>query len=108
MKTIIIFVLLVLSSGKMNNVIRDASPSPDPAIVIVNDVIYGNNLPSHATTCKETRVHSAPGEIFPVLYTLPIGEVVQPLEKSGMDNLGWIMIKPAQWVWGLDLCPRGK
>ena len=108
MKIIIVFALLVLSSSKMNNVIRDATPLPDPSIVIVNDVIYGNNLPSHATTCKETPVHSAPGEIFPILYTLPIGEVVQPLEISRGENLGWIMIKPAQWVRGLDLCPRGE
>ena len=108
MKTIIIFTLLVFSNSKMNNVVRDAMPSLDPAIVVVNDVIYGNNLPSHATTCKETRVHSAPGEIFPILYTLPIGEVVQPLEISRGKTLGWIMIEPAQWVRGLDLCPRGE
>lgn len=104
----LLFAVLALSSIKANDIVRDVTLSPDPAIVIENDVIYGNNLPNHATTCKETRVHSAPGEIFPILYTLPIGEVVQPLEKSGMNNLGWIMIKPAQWVRGLDLCPRGQ
>ncbi len=108
MKTIIIFALLVLSSGKMNNVIRDAAPSLDPAIVIENDVIYGNNLPRQATTCKVTRVHSAPSETATVLYVLNVGEVVHPREISRGNSLGWIMIKPAQWVWGLDLCPRGQ
>ena len=108
MKTIIIFALLVISSGKMINVIRDAAPSLDPAIVIENDVIYGNNLPRHATTGKATRVHSAPVDFAPILYVLPIGETVQPREISRGDNLSWIMIKPAQWVRGLDLCPRGQ
>ncbi len=106
MRNIILIVLLLLSIAAVH---VDITPYiPQDGIVVENDVIYGNNLPSRATTCKETRVHSAPADFAPILYTLPVGKVVKPMEKSNGKNLGWIMIKPAEWVRGLDLCPRGE
>ena len=99
-----ILAIILIVSIKPNDTLRSA----DRPIDIVGEVIYANNMPRYGTLCQNTEVHSAAMEESTVLYELQAGDVVRLRDKSRGHALGWIMIKPAQWIRGEALCPRGE
>lgn len=75
-----------------------------PVVIIENDVIMGNTLPSYGTLCEDANVQGNPHDGFEVLYTLPAGETVRLREQSRGADRSWVMIKPAHWIKISNLC----
>lgn len=68
-----------------------------------DEVITGVSLPDWGTVCVATEVRGGPDEMYPVLYSVSIGERVRIHDQSRPDGT-WVSIKAARWIPLKSLC----
>lgn len=72
-------------------------------VIFEDDVIIGVSLPDWSTVCITSSVHSGTDGMYPVRYSVQIGETVRLHDQSLPDGT-WVSIGTAQWVLLENLC----
>lgn len=95
------FIVLGLIGGRIP---RRGDPITQPQIIIEDGVYMGGQLPQFGELCQEATVYGGPdAAIYPVMATLPAGEIVS-LHELGRADSSWVMIAKARWIKLLTVC----
>lgn len=83
--------------------IGELNSSVAPVVTLEDDVITGVGLPEWGTVCTASDVRGGPDEMYPVRYSVLVGERVRLHEASKPDG-SWVSIGAAQWMPIKNLC----
>jgi len=72
-------------------------------VTFENDVITGVSLPDWGTVCIASDVRGGPDEMYEVIYSVFVGQVVRLHDQSRLDG-SWVSIGAAQWMPLKNLC----
>ncbi len=79
------------------------SKSMQSNVIVQDDVIISNALPDWGRVCIASDVRGGPDEMYPVRYSVSIGERVRIHDQSRPDGT-WVSIGVAEWLPLKNLC----
>ena len=71
--------------------------------IIEDDVIISNTLPDWGTVCIASDVRGGPDGMYPIRYSVSIGDRLRLHELSNPDGT-WVSIGAAEWMPLKNLC----
>ena len=113
---VLFFIAMVFSGGNAIGARLSAVMTPEAVIINAPEAgktsinyesdVLPNSMPAMWVLCNDVPVRGAPLETANILYTLTAGTEV-PLRELGRGYaVGWVMIRPVEWIPMSALCKR--
>ena len=95
-----------LSATTMSEAVVTDAPEVRKTSISYESGILTNPMPKNGILCEDIPVRGAPLETANILHTLTVGTEVSLRELGRGYAIGWVMIRPAEWIPMSALCKR--